>query len=95
VQRIEAVEHEFPEQVPACCVAVLSVRFMAAGWVVNLHVRPGTDVAVKKLAEEWAGTELVHLALYPEGTIGWEENVLNDGVLIMQKYGLVEPLPEV
>ena len=94
MERFEAVEEEFPEGVPKHCIAVLSVRVLEDGWMVNLNVRPGTDATVKKLAKKWAAREVMRLASDPSAGPEWEEHVLPEGILMMQKYGGVEHLPE-
>ena len=95
MQRIEAREQGFPVEVPERFVAVLSVHFLDADSVLNVSVRPGTDAAVRHLVEEWAAHELVRVALYPDGACEWEEHVLDEGVLMMQKYASVQHLPKI
>ena len=94
--RIEAVEQPFPDGVPKRFVGVLTIRFTAEGHqIVNLNVRPDGDAVVRPLVEDWAAMELVRLATDPDGSGDWEEHILPDGVLVMQKYASVVDLPEV
>lgn len=95
MQHIDAVEQQFPHEIPQGICGVLSVRFPPEqSSVVSLNVRPGTDAVARRQVKMWAGAQLVSLALYPERSCGWEKLVDGEGEVVMQKYALVEYLPE-
>lgn len=92
MQHFEAIEDTFPDDVPDCHVALISLRPLDEEWVVRLTVRPGTDSTVQRSAEAWTAREVMRLALDPAATSEWDESVLPEGVLLMQKYASVEHL---
>ena len=79
MRRITAVEQEFPDGIPADLVAALSLYLLPERWMLSVNVRPGTEVAVRQLAERWGVREVMRLASDPAATSEWEEQVLPEG----------------
>ena len=93
MEGIKAFDEAFPEAVDAQFVAVLSLRLVGGEWIANLDVRPGTEADVRHRAEQWAAREVERLGSGGTAPFDWEQHVLPEGVLMLQKYASLEHLP--
>ena len=94
MEGIKAFDEEFPDEVAAQFVAVVSLRLVSGEWIANLDVRPGTDEELRHRAEHWAAREVEHLGSGETPSSEWEQRVLPEGVLMMQKYGSTKDLQQ-
>lgn len=92
MEGIEAFDEAFPAEVEAQYVAVLSLRLVSGEWIANLDVRPGTEAEVRHRAEQWAAREVEGLGSGGTASFDWDQRVLPEGVLMLQKYGTLENL---